>query len=150
MEANKAFAHLLALIVYIFAALAVTTTIVVSVMERTRELGVIAALGLAPKRLGALVTLEALFSCLLGWLGGLVAGYSTAWMLASYNILGPLFATMSAGVPAAGLSEEVYGAVRASYVAYSAMVVAVAVVLTALLPGRRAARLRPAEAMRSE
>lgn len=150
VQANKAFAYLLALIVYIFAALAVTTTVVVSVMERTRELGVIAALGLAPKRLGALVTLEALYSCALGWLGGLLTGYSAAWMLATYNILGPLFAMVSAGIPAAGLSEEVYGAMRASYVASSGLVVAVAAGLSALLPGRRAGRLRPAEAMRAE
>lgn len=150
VEANKAFAHLLASIVYVFAAMAVTTTIFVSVMERTRELGVIAALGLAPKRLGYLVTLEALFTCVLGWLGGLVIGYGSAWALSRYNILGPLFAKMSAGMPAAGLSEEVYGAVRAAYVLFSGMVVAVAVALSALLPGRRAARLHPAEAMRSE
>lgn len=150
VEANKVFAHILAIIVYIFAALAVTTTVVVSVMERTRELGVVAALGLAPRRLGVLVTLEALFACLLGWLGGLVMGYGAAWTLANYNILGPVFATISAGTPAAGLSEEVYGAVRAIYVLYSGLVVAMAVGLSGLLPGRRAARLRPAQAMRSE
>lgn len=150
VEANKAFAYILASIVYVFAALAVTSTVIVSVMERTREFGVIAALGLAPGRLGALVTLEALFTCALGWLGGLAAGYGVAWWLAHYNVLGPLFAAISASMPSAGLSEEVYGAVRASYVASSGMVVAASVILSALLPGRRAARLRPAEAMRSE
>lgn len=150
VEANQVFAQFLASIVYVFAALAVTTTIAVSVMERTRELGVIAALGLAPRRLGALVTWEAFFTCLLGWLIGLVGGYGVAWVMSRYNVLGPLFATMSAGMPTAGLSEEVYGAVRAVYVVYSGMVVAVAVALSALLPARRAARLKPAEAMRSE
>ena len=150
VQANRGFAYLLALVVYAFAALAVTTTIVVSVMERTRELGVIAALGLTPGRLGTLVTLEALLTSVLGWFAGLFVGYGIAWSLARYNILGPLFATISAGLPTAGLSEEVYGAVRASYAAYSGMVVAVAALLTALIPGRRAARLRPAEAMRAE
>lgn len=150
VQANKAFAFVLAVIVYVFAALAVTTTITVSVMERTRELGVIAALGLAPRRRGALVTREAVFSCGLGWLAGLAAGYAAAWCLARYNILGPIFAMMSASFPATGLSEEVYGAVRAAYAGYSGMVVAAALILSALMPGRRAARLRPAEAMRSE
>ena len=150
VQANKAFAHLLASIVYFFAAVAVTTTVTVSVMERTRELGVIAAMGLAPRSLGGLVALEALLACLLGWLAGLAAGYGAAWALARVNVLGPLFAAISAGMPSAGLSEEVYGAVRAVYLAYSGMVVAVSVILSALLPGRRAARLRPAEAMRSE
>lgn len=150
VEANRAFAFVLAMIVYVFVALAVTTTITVSVMERTRELGVIAALGLAPRPLGALVTLEAVLSCGLGWLAGLAVGYATAWCLARYNILGPVFAMMSASFPMTGLSEEVYGAVRAVYAAYSGMVVAAALILSALLPGRRAARLRPADAMRSE
>lgn len=150
VEANKAFAHVMAAIIYIFAALAVTTTVFVSVMERTRELGVVAALGLAPRRLGLLVTLEALMACALGWLIGLGAGYAGAWALSRYNILGPVFAAVSASTPSAGLSDEVYGAVRAVYALYSGMVIACAVALSALLPGRRAARLRPAEAMRSE
>lgn len=150
VEANKAFAHVMAAIIYIFAALAVTTTVFVSVMERTRELGVVAALGLAPRRLGLLVTLEALMACALGWLIGLGAGYAGAWVLSRYNILGPVFAAVSASTPSAGLSDEVYGAVRAVYALYSGMVIACAVALSALLPGRRAARLRPAEAMRSE
>ncbi len=150
VEANRAFAYILALIVYVFAAVAVASTIFVSVMERTRELGVISALGVPPGRLGALVTLEAFLACSLGWLGGLIIGYSVARLLAAYNILGPLFGAVSAGMPAAGLSEEVYGAVRAAYAGYSGMVVAAAVVFAALVPGRRAARLRPASAMRAE
>jgi len=150
IEANRVFAHILAVVIYVFAALAVASTIFVSVMERTRELGVISALGLAPRQLGSLVTLEAVFACGLGWLVGLVIGYVTAWILASYNILGPLFRAVSASMPTAGLTEEVYGAVRASYVLYSGMVVAAAAVISALVPGRRAARLRPAAAMRAE
>lgn len=150
LQGNQAFAHILAALVYLFAALAVTSTIFVSVMERSRELGVIGALGVAPRRIGGLVVLEALLSCTVGWLVGLALGYGAAWLLASYNILGPLFAAISASVPTAGLSEEVYGAVRGVYVLYSGMVIATAVVLSALVPGRRAARLRPAEAMRGE
>lgn len=150
VEANRAFAHVLAVIVYAFAALAVASTVFVSVVERTRELGVISALGVTPRRLGMLVTLEAAMACGLGWLGGLAVGYGIAWLLASYNILGPLFGAVSAGMPTAGLSEEVYGAVRAAYAAYSGMVIAAAVVFSALVPGRRAVRLHPATAMRAE
>ncbi|MBO2521453.1 MAG: ABC transporter permease [Firmicutes bacterium] len=150
VESNRLFAHVLAMVVYAFAALAVTSTVFVGVMERTRELGVISALGVTPRRLGALVTLEALFTCVLGWFGGLILGYGAAWALATYNILGPLFAAVSAAMPAAGLSEEVYGAVRAYYALYSGLVIAAAVVFSALVPGRRAARLRPAAAMRAE
>jgi len=57
---------------------------------------------------------------------------------------------MSAGVATGGMSEEVYGAVRAAYVGYSGMVIAAAVVFSALVPGRRASRLDPATAMRTE
>ena len=120
-------------------------------MERTRELGVIAALGLAPKRARRLGDARSALLLLLGWLGGLLAGYSTAWMLATYNILGPLFAMVSAGVPAAGLSEEVYGAMRAPMSRPQGWWSAVAAVpQLPCFPARRAGRLRPAEAMRAE
>lgn len=150
VEANRIFAHVLAVVVYAFAALAVSSTVFVSVVERTRELGIMGALGVTPRRLGRLVTLEALLTCALGWLAGLALGYGVAWLLANYNILGPMFAAISAGLPTAGLSEEVYGAVRAAYVGYSGMVIAAAVVFSALVPGRRASRLDPATAMRTE
>src|SRR5690606_17940172 len=52
IEAGKAFALPLGLFLGLFAALAVASTIFVSVLERTREFGVISALGLPPRRLG--------------------------------------------------------------------------------------------------
>lgn len=150
VEAGKAFALPIGLFLGLFAALAVASTIFVSVLERSREFGVISALGLPPQRLGTLVTYEAVLACVLGWGVGLVSGYGIAWLLASYNLLGPLFAAVSQGLPETGIAEEFYGAVRPIYVLYSAITVGVAVLLSALLPARRAARLHPAEAMRSE
>ena len=150
VEAGKIFAVPLGLFLGFFAALAVASTVFVSVLERTREFGVISALGLPPRRLGTLVTYEALLACALGWGAGLVIGYGLAWVLASYNLLGPLFAAVGEGLEAAGIAEEFYGAVRLVYALYSALTVAVAVLLSALLPAQRAARLKPAEAMRGE
>lgn len=149
IEAGKAFALLLGLFLGLFAALAVASAIFVSVLERTREFGVIAALGLPPRRLGTLVTYEALLACAVGWGVGLVLGYGVAWVLASYNLLGPLLAATREGFQETGLADEFYGAVRPAYILYSAITVAVAVGLSALFPARRAARLQPAEAMRS-
>src|SRR5690606_40678807 len=74
-----------------------TTLFRSSVLERTREFGVISALGLPPRRLGTLVTYEALLACAVGWGVGLVLGYGVAWLLASYNLLGPLFAAVGEG-----------------------------------------------------
>src|SRR5690606_16500173 len=114
-----------------------------------RAVGALGALGLAPRRLGTLVTYEALLACAVGWGVGLVLGYGVAWVLASYNLLGPLLAATREGFQETGLADEFYGAVRPAYILYSAITVAVAVGLSALFPARRAARLQLAEARRS-
>lgn len=150
VQGAKVFALPMGLLLALFASLAVASTVFVSVLERTREFGVISALGLPPARLGRLVTFEALVACGLGWTVGLVIGYAIAWLLASYNLLGPLFATIGQAFPEEGIAEEFYGAIRSVYILYSAVIVAVAALLSALGPARRAARLKPAEAMRSE
>ena len=89
-------------------AFAVASAILVSVIERTREFGIISALGLAPRALALMVILESIFTAILGWLVGLVIGYALIWYFATHNVLGNLFQEILSAFPALGMTSEIY------------------------------------------
>lgn len=132
------------------AAAAVTSTATVSVIERTREFGMIAAVGLAPARLASVVMLESVITSLIGWAVGLAAGYATLAVMARVNVLGVAFRSVVGAFTALPLTDEIYAAVHPVYALYASMTVFVAAALAVLLPARRVRRLQPARAMRME
>src|SRR5690606_16448844 len=69
-------------VVFLVAAFGVVNTMTMSVFERTRELGVLRAIGMRPGRLVLLVVLESLQLSMLAALGALVlGGLGDAWLV---------------------------------------------------------------------
>ncbi len=138
------------LIFSLFAAIAVTSSLVVSVMERTREFGVMLALGLDHRRLGWMVTLEAILGTLLGFAVGMVLGYALLVWMHHVNVLGPLFSQLYGDfLEGLAIGQDIRANVRLEYTLYAAVTVVLAAVFAALTPARRVANLVPAEAMRA-
>lgn len=150
VELGIAFARVFGWLLALLSALAVTTTLYVSVLERTRELGVIEALGMTPGRLALLVTLEGALAAALGWGLGLVLGYAILYYAHTHNVLGPLFALSGEVWPEAGLFEVVYTPVRAVYALSASSVLVTAALFALLFPARRVMRTDPASALRWE
>ena len=133
-----------------FAAIAVTMSVVVSVMERTREFGVIIALGLDQFRLARVVVAEALLAALLGYVAGALLGYALIVWMARVNVLGPFFGGVYGDVLAGlAVSTDIRTDVRAEYLLYSGLTILLAGIFAALAPGRRVRNLEPAQAMRA-
>jgi len=120
----------------------VANTMLVSVLERTREFGVMQAVGMRPRSVAALVVAEAVLAALLGFglggLGGLVGDLAMARRGVDLSVAA---AALSAG----GGPGIVHGEVRAWYWGYALAVVLASVLLAAWGPARRVARtpLRP-------
>lgn len=134
----------------LFAAVAVTSSVVVSVLERTREFGVMLALGLDHRRLGLMVTLEAVLASLLGLAAGLVVGYGLLFWLAQVNVLGPLFSNLWGDfLSGLAIGTDIRTELRLEYLIYAGATVVLAAVLAVLTPARRVRSLIPAEAMRA-
>jgi len=148
LEANRIQMLPILAIFAIFAAMAVTSTLVVSVLERQREFGMVAAIGLAPKKLSEMVIIESILITFLGWLLGLILGYGLVWIFATWNILGPLFISTSEAFASFGLSDEIYTSIRPIYALYATATIIFAAIFAILIPARRVAKLNPAEAMR--
>lgn len=138
------------LIIALFAAVTVMSTVIVSVIERTREFGVITSLGLNQGQLARMITLEAIYTTLLGFIVGAVAGYGLTWLMSASNIMGPFFSNFYGnylrGLP---ISDRFIFATSLGYLAWAATTIVIAAALAIMVPGRRVRNLNPAEAMRA-
>ncbi|HEX7003751.1 MAG TPA: FtsX-like permease family protein [Trueperaceae bacterium] len=140
----------LGLLFSIFAAIAVTSSVVVSVMERTREFGVMIALGLDQARLSWMVTLEAILATLIGYAVGLVLGYGLITWMAYVNVLGSVFASAWGDIfSGLTIGNDIRTDIRIEYLLYAGVTVAFAALFAVLTPARRVRNLAPSEAMRT-
>lgn len=134
----------------IFAAIAVTSSVVVSVMERTREFGVMLALGMDNRRLGLMVTLEAILATALGYAVGLAVGYALLFWMAQVNVLGPLFGSLWGDfLQGLAIGNDIRTDLRFEYMAFAGVTVVLSALFAVLTPARRVHALVPAEAMRA-
>ena len=111
----------------------IVNTLVLTVFERTRELGMLRAVGMTRRQVRRMIRHESIVTALLGATLGIVAGVFLAALVArALSDQGFAFA-----IPFASLALFVVAAVLVGVVA-------------AILPARRAARLKPLEALQYE
>jgi ABC-type lipoprotein release transport system permease subunit len=142
-------AQLMELIIMVLVAAGIFNTIFVSVMERTREFGIMLAIGFSPGMISALVMLESLW---LGLVGLVAAVFVTA---APYYYLWTTGVDISAQLDISG--SEVAGValsniMRVDIYPENALAIAVAALLATLLagvyPAWQAGRIEPVESIR--
>ena len=132
------------LIIIVIIALGVVNTMVMSVFERTQELGVMKALGTSPGRLVAIVLWESFWLALVGVVLGAAAG---AGLNVYFGAVGIEF--FEEAVEFGGMEiQTIYPAnMLVNVVAYPAVIFAAAL-LGGLWPAVRAARVDPVRAIR--
>lgn len=131
-------------ILYIVVAAGILNTILLSVLERTRELGVLLALGTPPSRVVAIVMTESLILGVASIAVGLVIGLLGNHRLETHGIALDVGHMEASGVL---LPSHFYSDLAPEKVVWSALVVLAIVLLSAVYPALRASRLNPVEAM---
>lgn len=128
-------------IVFVLVVLATSNTLVMTVMERVREIGTLRAIGTAPGQIAAMVLWEALW---LGVLGALLGDALGAAAIAGINGLHLKMPPPPGAVDAIDLQLAFVPEAFAANVAVMALVLLVA----ALAPVARATRISVVEALR--
>jgi putative ABC transport system permease protein len=146
MDAKARNMRLIDVIVFLIVALGVLNTMSMSTFERTRELGMLAALGTRRRRILGILLLETLLLGLLGFAIGVGLAGGLLYGLGSAH-LGALGGS-DTDVMGARLPETIRLSVHAAPVISAAIVSVLTTLAGGLLPAIRAARLQPVEAMR--
>jgi len=141
---GRIFYGLLALLV----TFSVVNSFVMLVFERTREFGMLLAVGMRPWGVIAMLQLEAFWLALLGASGGLVVAVPLIWWVSIVGI--PMGETGGELLRTFHMPDRMYTALDAEGLLRPVALMGVATLLAALVPSLRVRRLRPVEALRAE
>ena len=136
------------------AAVGITNTMFVSVMERTREIGILKALGYKPRQIMGMFLSEATLSGVVGGVGGTILGYVLSFILGgSLSMFGGF--RMGGGPPgqasSASASSTTFTPVfTPELIAFSLLFPIGIAVLAGLYPAWRASRMNAVVALKYE
>ena len=133
-------------VLIVLVAFSVLNTQLMSVLERTREFGVMLALGMSPGKLARLVGIETLLMSLLGLGLGILAGAVLAGYLSVVGFYYPGMEEMAARF---NLPARMYPEVSLLSLLWGPGTVFVFALLAAVYPALRLYRLQPVAAMRA-
>jgi ABC-type lipoprotein release transport system permease subunit len=134
-------------IIIIFLALSfgLVNTLVMAVFERTREIGLIQALGMRPSMIVYQILLESLLLLLIGLAIGNALAVATVLPLES----GLDVSSVAEGMAMMGVSSMLYPNLTLDDMILANVVVIILGILTSIFPAWRAARLNPVQAINS-
>jgi ABC-type lipoprotein release transport system permease subunit len=133
-------------ILILVVAFSILNTFLMAVFERTKEFGVMMAIGTTPGRLTKLLLLESITMTVIGIVVGIIAGCLITWY---FQVHGIAISGMSEVLRQFGIPERMYPQLSFLSVTIGPTLVLFITSLTALYPALRVRRLRPVEALAS-
>ncbi len=132
------------LVIMLIVAIGVLNTVLMSVLERTREYGVLKAVGTKPMQVFWLVVCEVVIIALASICVGAILGALVNYLLSIYGITYPEEITYG------GMKlKTLYAVVNVRCLVIPAITVLVSAAIVSLFPAIKAARIMPAKAMRT-
>jgi ABC-type lipoprotein release transport system permease subunit len=137
--------YIVMIIIVIALVFSIINTMLMAVLERTREIGMLMAVGMNKTRLFTMILSETFFLTMVGTPLGMLLGWITVLILGNTGIDLSAFA---AGLNAYGLDTVIYPDLSGTYYLNITLLIAVAALLSALYPAWKTLKLKPVEAIR--
>ena len=133
----------------ILAALAfgIVNTMLMVVLERTRELGMLSAIGMNKKKIFRMIMTESVFLSLSGGLVGMVLGKILIWASSKNGIS---LTSMKEGFEGMGFSAIIYPDIGNDFFLLVVILIIITGILSSIDPALKALNLDTAEALRTE
>ncbi len=135
-------------VILLIVSIGLINTLLMSVMERIREFGILIALGTRPARLRALIAVEALLLGAVGMTVGCALGSGATWLLIEYGLDLRWFITQELEFGGVVFDPILRARWDWPWMAGMGLLLMGICLLASLYPARKAARIEPARAMR--
>ena len=145
IDLDNIFMYLILLVVLVVVSLGILNTMLMSIMERTREFGIMMAVGTSPRNVILLVMLESFFIGIIGIISGAGIGIGINRIISIKGF--DLSRWGGATEFFAILDPVIYPETDIINVLWSCAIVFLTALIVSVYPAVRAARLRPVEAM---
>ena len=134
-------------IIMLALAFGIINTMMMTILERTKELGMLMAIGMNRKRIFSMIMLETVFLTLVGAVAGMLTGWALIVILGKSGIH---FSSWGEGFEAIGFAATVYPVITPDFFLFVTFMVIVTAIISSVWPARKALKLNPIEALRTE
>ncbi len=141
------FSYIFLFIILAALAFAIINTMLMAVMERTREIGMLMALGMNKRKIFSMIMLETIFLSIVGAVLGLLI---SIFVINHYATYGFDLSSVAKGLNYVGYSSRIYFRVNTNFYIISMILVALIAVLSSISPALKALKLQPAKAIRED
>lgn len=133
------------IIILLAMGFSIVNTMLMSVLERVKELGMLMAIGMNRMKIFAMIVLETVYLSLVGGLLGVILGV----LLSKYfGKVGIDLGIWGKGLEAYGYDTIIYPIIHPDYVVITTLLIVATGILSAVYPAYKALKLNPSEALR--
>ena len=137
--------YIFMIIILLALIFGIINTMLMAVLERTKELGMLMSIGMNKSEVFKMIMAETVFLSLIGGIVGIAMGIATTWLTAKSGIDISMFAE---GFGAMGYDSIVYPVIKIKNVIDVVIMVFITGMLASIYPAIKALKLKPAEALR--
>ncbi|MFH6769316.1 FtsX-like permease family protein [Gaetbulibacter aquiaggeris] len=145
IESFNLYTYIISGIILLALTFGIINTMLMSVLERIRELGMLMAIGLNKRKIFLMIMLETIYLTVIGSPIGLLVGWLTVELLGKTGINISMF---SEGLASYGFSSMIYPELEQEKYLIIVTMCLITAVLSAIYPAYKALQLNPSEAIR--
>jgi ABC-type lipoprotein release transport system permease subunit len=144
-EMTLQFTMIFVIIILVALSFGIINTMLMAIMERVREIGMLMAIGMSKMKVFLMIMLETVFLSMTGGFLGLLI----SWIVVSItNTTGIDLTSVAEGLNAIGYSSFIRPELGVFFYFFIGTLVVVTAILASIFPARKALKLKPSEAIR--
>ena len=146
-EMTIQYSMIFVIIILVALSFGIINTMLMAIMERVREIGMLMAIGMSKVKVFFMITLETVFLSITGG----ILGLSISWILVEImGISGIDLSSIADGLNSMGYSSYVYPELDLIYYGLIGLLVVVTAIFASIMPARKALKFNPAQAVRHD
>lgn len=140
--------YIFIIIILLALGFGIVNTMLMTVLERIKELGMLMAVGMNKKRIFSMIMLETVYLSLTGGVIGILLGSAASLYFGSKGI--DLSSLYGAGLEAVGYDSLIYTVLQPEFVVIITILVILTGIIASVYPALKALKLNPADAIRTD